>query len=66
MSMFNDIVKDAIGNKEQCVHISQAVAEHARKFPRGHWSFLGPGSEENGTEPFLTNQMDHGMEWHKK
>ena len=48
MSMFNDIVWDAKGNKEQCEYNSQAVAKYARKFPRGHWSFLGPGSEENG------------------
>ena len=46
MSMFNDIVWDAKGNKEQCEHTSQTDAEYARKFPRGHWSFLVPGSEE--------------------
>ena len=46
MSMFNDIVWDGKGNIEQCVHNSQAVAEYARKFSRGHWSFLGPGSQE--------------------
>ena len=40
------IVRDARGNKEQCVHNSQAVAEYARKFPGRHWSFLEPGSEE--------------------
>ena len=44
-SMFNDIVWDAKGNKEQCEYNSQAVAEHARKFSRGHWSFLEPESE---------------------
>ena len=42
MSMFDDIVWDAIGNLAQCEHNSQAVAEDAR----GHWSFLGPRSEE--------------------
>ena len=46
MSMFNDIVWDAKGNKEQCAHNSQTVADYVRKFPRGHWSFLGSGSEE--------------------
>ena len=46
MSMFNDIVWDAKGNKEQFEHNSQAVSEHDRIFPRGHWSFLRPGSEE--------------------
>ena len=45
-SMFNDIVRDAKGNEAQCEHNSQAVAEYARKFPRGHWSPLGSGSEE--------------------
>ena len=39
------------------------------KFPRGHWSFLGPGSEESGTELTLTNPTDHGINlqriwWH--
>ena len=60
ISMFNDIVWDGKGNKEQCVDNSQAVAEYARKFSRGHWSFLGPGSQENGAELIVTNQVDHG------
>ena len=46
MSMYNDIVWHAKGHKEQCEYTSQTVADYARKFPRGHWSFLGPGSEE--------------------
>ena len=46
MSMYNDIEWRAKGNKEQCEYKSQTVANHARKFPRGHWSFLGLGSEE--------------------
>ena len=25
---------------------SKRVEEYARRFPRGHWSFLGPGSEK--------------------
>ena len=44
-SMFTDIVWDAKGNKEQCEYNSQAVAEYARLFSRGHWSFLVPESE---------------------
>ena len=46
MSMYNDIEWTAKGNKEQCEYNSQTVANSAREFPRGHWSFLGPGSEE--------------------
>ena len=47
MSMYNDIAWKEKGNKEICEYISQTVANYVRKFPRGHWSFLGPGSEEN-------------------
>ena len=45
-SMFNDIVRDAKGNDELCVGDSEAITEYAERFPRGHWSFLGPGSEK--------------------
>ena len=40
MSMYNDIEWKAKGNEEQCEYNSQTVANCARKFPRGHWSFL--------------------------
>ena len=46
MSMVNDIEWKAKGNTERCEYNSQTVVEYARKFPRGHWSFLVPGSEE--------------------
>ena len=45
MSMFNDIVWDAEGNEELCENNSKRIEEYAQRFPRGHWSFLGPGSE---------------------
>ena len=45
MPMYNDIAWREEGNTERCEYNSQTVAELARKFPRGHWSFLGPGSE---------------------
>ena len=44
--MYNDIEWKAKGNKEQCEHNTQTDANYARKFPRGHWSFLERGSEE--------------------
>ena len=46
LSMYNDIEWRAKGNKEICEYHSQTVAICARKFARGHWSFLGRGSEE--------------------
>ena len=45
MSMFNDIVWDAKGNDEICENSSKTFKQYARRFPRGHWSFLGPGSD---------------------
>ena len=58
MSMFNDIVWDAKGNDELCVNNSKTVKEYAERFPRGHWCFLGPGSERSGTELTMANQTD--------
>ena len=46
MSMFNDIVCDANGNEELCENNSTRAEEYARRFSRGHWSFLGLGSEK--------------------
>ena len=46
MSMYNDIAWREKGNTERCEYNSQTVAEYARKFPRGLWSFLGHGSEK--------------------
>ena len=57
MSMYNDIEWGAKGNKERYEHNSQTVASYARKFPRGHWSFLGPGSEEKWYGTY-TNKPD--------
>ena len=45
-SMFNDIVRGEKGNAETCENNSRAVANDARRFPHGHWSFLGPGSKK--------------------
>ena len=44
MSMYNDIAWRE--NTERCEYNSQIVASYARKFLRGHWSFLGHGSEK--------------------
>ena len=48
MSMYNDIAWGEMETKNN-EYNSQTVAKYARKFPqipRGHWSSLGPGSEE--------------------
>ena len=46
MSMFNDIVWNAKGNDKLCLNHSKTIKEYAERFPRGHWSFLGLGSEK--------------------
>ena len=46
MSMFNDIVWDLKGNNETCENNSKTIQKYARRFPRGHLSFLGPGPEK--------------------
>ena len=46
MSMFNDIVWDQKGNNETCENNSKTIHKYARRFTRGHLSFLGPGSEK--------------------
>ena len=46
MSMFNDIVWYSKGNVQTCEYNSKTIGQYARRFPRGHWSFLGPGSEK--------------------
>ena len=51
MSMFNDIEWREQGNTDKCMKNSLEVANYARRFFRGHSSFLGPGPEKkwNGT-----------------
>ena len=46
MSMYNDVEWQDKGNTERCEYNSQTVANYAREFRRGHWSFLEPGSEK--------------------
>ena len=66
MSMYKEIVWNAKGNKEQCEHNSQTVAVmHANSLAviGLSWSV---DQKKSGTESTLTNQMDHGIEWHGK
>ena len=47
MSMFNDAME---GNSDACISNSREVSDCAKKFQRGHWSFVGPGDEEKWYE----------------
>ena len=46
MSMFNDIDWSKRKNVENCILNAENVKKYAMKFAQGHWTFLGPGSEE--------------------
>ena len=46
MSTYNDSDWGKRGNKEKCIANALRVTGYARRFTRGHWSFLGPGSEK--------------------
>ena len=44
MSMFNDILWKA--DDQNCISNAEKVKDYAKQFLPGHWTFLGPGSEE--------------------
>ena len=46
MSMFNDISCDKKDNEEECLANVKVVSIFAKKFGKGQWSFIGPGSEK--------------------
>ena len=46
MSMFNDISCGTRDTEEECLANGRLVSLYARKFGKGQWSFIGPGSEK--------------------
>ena len=46
MSMFNDISCGTKDNDEECLANAPLVSLYARRFGKGQWSFIGPGSEK--------------------
>ena len=62
MYMFNDITWGTPGNVETCAANSSNFVTHAKRFPFGCWSYLGPGCEKRGVELTSTSQMAIGIE----
>ena len=62
MPMYHDIDRGKRGNKEDCFANALRDTEYDRRFTRGHWSFLGPGSEKKWYETHV-NEPDG--EWDK-
>ena len=46
MSMFNDISCGTKDNEKECLANARLVSLYARRFGKGQWSFIGPGSEK--------------------
>ena len=46
MSMFNDISCGTKDNETECLANAKLVSLYARRFGKGQWSFIGPGSEK--------------------
>ena len=62
MSMFNDIIWGYKDNETECIANSTIVSLFAKRFPAGHWSFLGFGAE---TMWYSTYNERTGGEWDK-
>ena len=58
MSTYNDIEWRKQGNRGHCFANSFNVADYARKFAPGYWSFVGPGTEKKwcGTHVHQPNE----------
>ena len=46
MSMFNDISCGTKDDEKECLSNARLVSLYARRFGKGQWSFIGPGSEK--------------------
>ena len=46
MSMFSDISCGTKDNEKECLANARLVSLYARRFGKGQWSFIGPGSEK--------------------
>ena len=46
MSMFDDICCGSKDNEKECLGNAKLVSLHAKRFGKGQWSLIGPGSEK--------------------
>ena len=65
MSMFNDISCGTEDNEEECLENAKLVSLYARRFGKGQWSYIGPGSEKNGTLSVKTVHKESGTKLQK-
>ena len=60
MTLYGEATKTQ--HRSVCVANSMNVAQDAKRFPYGHWSFLGPGSEEDMCLPVKYVEAERRME----
>ena len=65
MSVFNDISCGSKDNETECLANAKLVSLYARRFGKGQWSFIGPGSEKSGTPSVKTVHKENGTIWRK-
>ena len=46
MTMFNDISCESRDKEKECLSNANLVSLYAKRFGRGQWTFIGPGSEK--------------------
>ena len=46
MSIFHDIFCGSRDNEKECMSNANLVSLYAKRFGKGQWSFIGPGSEK--------------------
>ena len=59
VSMYNDIDWTEAGHLKTCFSNSVEVQAYAHRFPKGRWSFFGPGTQETwyGTHTYKSNGL---------
>ena len=60
MSMFKDISCGSRDNEKECGLNARLVSQYAKRFGKGQWSFIGPGSEKKWYS--ISDDSPHG-EW---
>ena len=58
MSVFNEIDWTKRGTSENC-STSEQVKNYAKRFSRGHWTFLDHGDERHGMELSATHLKEN-------
>ena len=66
MSMFNDIFFGTKDNTTECLANAKLVPLYARRFGKGQWSFIGPGSEKSGTLSVKTVHKESGTQLQRR